>query len=115
MKSWVINILLVVAVCCAVYFFTIKFSHPTDEDKLKMGLAGIDTCLAPGSHITFKTDAPDADLNMLYINYFLGPVKLERPVADKNDTMFLLLRADMTDTAIVALLRRSVILWVNKD
>jgi hypothetical protein len=115
MKSWVINILLLVSVAAAVYFFTVKFDKPTDEDKLKAGLLGMQPYLSPGSHIMFRSDAPDAALNMIYTNYFLAPAHFDPKACSTCDTIFLLLQLNSKDSASLALMRGAPVLWQNKD
>ncbi len=115
MKTWAINLLLLAAVISAIWLFTVKFEKPADQDVLKTGLAGIEKHLSPGSYISFKTNAPFEALNMLYANYFLGPVHLVRFGEKQYDTTLLLLQASMIDSANAAFIKSSSILWTNKD
>ena len=115
MKSWVINILLFLSVCAAIFLFTVKFDTPTDPDKVQAGLKGISKYLPAGSHVVFRCDVPGSDLYITYVNYYLAPVRLVPPSHAGNDTTLLLLPGTVTDSATIALISRSSVIWQNKD
>ena len=115
MKSWPINILIVLSVGVAIFFFTIKYDAPTDADMIRTGLNGVEKYLPVGSHIVFRSDIPGMDAYPVYVSYFLAPVKMMPPDPQKNDTTLLVLPASVTDSATLALLRRSSVIWQNKD
>ena len=115
MKSWIVNTLLGLSVCVAVFFFNVKFQLPTDPDKIRMGLAGAEKYLPLGSHVVVKCDVPGADMYPTYISYFLTPVKLVDPAPGKSDTTLLVVPVNNSDSAVLGQLGAATIMWQNKD
>ncbi len=115
MKSWIVNTLLGLSVCVAVFFFNIKFKSPTDPEKIRKGLAGVQKYLPTGSHLVFKCDVQGGDMYPTYVAYYLTPVKLVLPTPGGNDTTLLLVPINSTDSASTAMVNTSSILWQNAD
>ena len=115
MNYRVINILLAVSVCVAIFFFTVKFKAPTDQDQLRAGLHCAQQYLPPGAHIVLRCQVPGDGDYPAYVSYFLVPAKLVPPGQSNNDTTLCILPAGFTDTATAVLLSRSAVIWQNKD
>ncbi len=115
MKSWAINVLLVLSVGTAIFFFNVKFSAISDADRVVAALDGINKHLQLGSRIVYKCDVPGADEFPAYVTYGIVPAKLKHPEQAASDTMLLLEPASITDTAVIALLSRSTVMWQKKD
>ena len=114
MKPWAVNIVLLLSVIAAIYFYRVKFSGLTNEDRIKNGLEGVKKYLPANSHIVIKCDMPDGTFSSLAA-YFLVPAKPIPPSKTGGDTILILQPLNSTDSASAALINNSKVLWQNKD
>lgn len=111
MKPLIVNIVILLSVITAGYLFTIKFKEPTNIDKVRNGLKGIDRYLSYNTHLGFICAVDDGELPPA-VNYALTPILVDMLNAPKLDTTLIILPIDKKESDIIG---KSSILWQNKD
>ena len=115
MNSRIVNVLVVLATCVAVYLFRTKFERLTGQDRLRVALSGAHKFLPPGSQIVLRWHIPEGEMGPSFVNYFLAPVKLKAATNTGNDTTLLLLFTGISDTTTTNYINRHKVIWQNKD
>lgn len=121
MKSWIVNISLLMAVCCSTWLFTKKFARPTIEDDLISSLSGARKYLPPGSSFRIVNLVPGETTNQHrrfffpdFINYALAPARVKISIGN-TDTILVLLPATAAGSMKDSVIKNANIIWENTD
>ncbi|MES2702350.1 MAG: hypothetical protein V4649_06905 [Bacteroidota bacterium] len=113
MKSWFVNIILLLSVLVATHLYRLKYAVLTDEDRLKQGIAGAKKYIGNG-RVVIKSELPDGSMPSLAA-YFLTPVMQVPPSPSGRDTVLLLQPLNSADSVSLAMVSSARVVWQNKD
>lgn len=122
MKSWVVHVGILLALCIAVYFYAHKFTVADPKRKLMAALAGTRPYLRPGQAIHFMCRVTGDSISQdelhtmeSFPDFVMAPVRLEQPPSVHCDTTLIIARYGLGKFIRDSIAGHATVIWEHRD